>query len=304
MLYWSKSLILRMNLKSKLIVFLLIASDIVLIGYLFLHNKTVAVFQPIGSIALQERNVFFFAAALGLSVIIPIVIAIFIIAWKYRADNPKAKYTPDWHENKKLEIFRWSLMCIVIGILAVVTIHVAHSLDPFKPIRSETKPITIQVIALQWRWLFIYPEQHIATINYAAIPEKTPIVFNLTADAPMNSFWVPQLGGQIYAMAGMSTQTHLMANTIGIFYGSNAEISGKGFADMHFQVQAMKEKDFNVWANKIHNSPEKLTSFVYTQLAKPTDDSRRRYFKLSDDSLYNDVMMKYMEPNASLNNKY
>jgi cytochrome o ubiquinol oxidase subunit 2 len=292
-----------MNLKAKVIIFLLIVTDVILIAYLFLRDRTVAVFQPSGLIAIEERNVFFFAAALGLSVIVPIVLAIFFIAWKYRADNPKAKYTPDWHANKKLEVFRWSLMCLVIGILAVVTVFVAHSLDPFTPLKSETKPITIQVVALQWRWLFIYPNQHIATINYAAIPEKTPVIFNLTADAPMNSFWVPQLGGQIYAMAGMSTQTHMMANTTGTFYGSSAEISGKGFANMRFAVQSMAPKDFNAWVNQIQNSPEKLTSRVYTQLAKPNEDSRQRSFTLDDNNLYNNIMMKYMEPGYSIQTK-
>jgi cytochrome o ubiquinol oxidase subunit 2 len=285
-----------MGLREKFIIFILIVTDVILIAYLFLRDKTIAVFQPSGLIAMQERNVFFFAAALGLSVIVPIVLAIFVIAWKYRADNPKAKYTPDWHENKKLEIFRWTLMCLVIGVLAVVTVFVAHSLDPYAPIKSETKPLTIQVVALQWRWLFIYPDQHIATINYAAIPEKTPVIFNLTADAPMNSFWVPALGGQIYAMAGMSTETHLMSNTTGTFYGSNAEISGKGFADMRFAVQAMTSKDFDTWVSQIKNSPEKLTPEVYTKLAKPTEDSKQRSFTLADDTLYNDIMMKYMEP--------
>lgn len=286
-----------MGFKSKIIVVIFVVTDAVLLLYLFLRNKTIDVFQPSGLIAIQERNVFFFAAALGLSVIVPIVLAIFVIAWKYRADNPKAKYTPDWHENKKLEIFRWSLMCLVIGILAVVTVFVAHSLDPFTPIKSETKPLTIQVVALQWRWLFIYPEQHIATINYAAIPEKTPVIFNLTADAPMNSFWVPALGGQIYAMAGMSTQTHLMADTTGTFYGSNAEISGKGFANMRFAVQSMTTKDFDAWVENTQNSPEKLTRDTYTQLAKPNEDSKQHSFTVSDDTLYNEIVLKYMEPN-------
>lgn len=288
-----------MDIKVKFAIFLFIVTDAILVGYLFLRNKTIAVFEPAGTVALQERNVFVFAILLGLSVVVPIVLFTFFIAWKYRADNQTAKYAPDWDQSWGIEIFRWGLLCGVIGILAVVTFIVAHTLDPYKPLASNIKPVNIQVVALQWRWLFIYPEQHIATIDYIAIPEKTPVNLELTADAPMNSIWIPQLVGQIYAMAGMSTKTHLMVNTPGKFQGSDAEISGKGFAGMKFFVQSMNGEDFNSWVAKVKQSPKKLTRAEYEKLAKPSTNTGVSYYVLQDDNLYNEIMMKFMGPPGS-----
>jgi cytochrome o ubiquinol oxidase subunit 2 len=152
------------------------------------------------------------------------------------------------------------------------------------------------VIALDWKWLFIYPEQRIATVNYVAFPEKTPVNFQITADAPMNSFWIPQLGGQIYAMPGMSTKLHLMADRTGEFRGSSANISGEGFAGMTFTAKSDTSAGFDRWVKSIKQSPNQLSLGTYDQLAKPSQDNPPMYYSLKEHNLYDIVVMKFMEP--------
>ena len=159
----------------------------------------------------------------------------------------KAKHAPDWEHNYIAEYCWWGVPIVIIVILAVTTWKSSHDLNPFKPIESEKKPLAIQVVALHWKWLFIYPEQGIATVNFVQFPEKTPINFEITSDAPMNSFWIPQLGGQIYAMPAMRSKLHLIANEIGSFRGVSANISGKGFAGMTFTAKSSSEEDFDAW---------------------------------------------------------
>jgi cytochrome o ubiquinol oxidase subunit 2 len=291
-----------MNTNSKLIIGGFIVIDILLVLWLFLNRLHLPVLNPAGTIAIHERNIIFFLGGLGLLVIIPIVLFTFFTAFKYREENKKNKYTPNWNKSLKIEIFRWSLMSVVIGIFAVTTWIVAHTLDPYRPLDVKTKPVNIQVVALQWRWLFIYPEQNIATINFIEFPEKTPVNFELTADAPMNSFWIPDLGGQIYAMSGMSTRTHFMANSVGEFPGSDAEISGKGFADMRFTAKSVTQKDFNDWVKSIQTSAKPLTFEKYKILAKPSTDSAKTYYTLGDKNLYNKIINQFMAPNSDMSN--
>lgn len=283
-----------MSKKSRFIVTILIIVNVLTAGYILLHGKNIALLHPAGTIALKERGALFFVAALGLSLIIPILIAAFVIAFHYREGNPKAVYQPMWNRSKKLEIFRWGLLSTVIGILCIFIWQVAHDLDPYKPLTSPVKPVRIQVVALQWRWLFIYPEYHIATINTLIIPEKTPINFELTADAPMSSFWIPNLSGQIYSMAGMSTKTHLLASTTGEFPGYNAEISGVGFANMRFTAKVVTDKDFTDWIRSSEKSGQSLTFEKYKQLAKPSTDTKNMIFRLVDQNLYNKIMMQFI----------
>ena len=196
-----------------------------------------AVLDPKGFIAFEERDLLYITALLMLTVVVPVLVLAVVICWKYRAGNKKAKYEPEWDKSWALELVWWGFPCIIVALLSVLTVKSCLDLDPFKPLESDVKPLKIQVVALQWKWLFIYPEQKIATINFVQFPEKTPINFELTADAPMNSFWIPQLGGQIYAMPGMSTKLHLIANEAGSYRGSSSNISGNGFAGMIFTAK-------------------------------------------------------------------
>src|SRR5580700_9838221 len=186
---------------------------VVILGFLsvagwYLHHTNIPVLEPKGPVGLQERNLLFFGAALSLVVVIPVFTMLFFITWKYREGNTKAKYSPDFDHSRIAETIWWLIPAVLITILSVVGWNSSHTLDPYRPLSSKTPQMTIQVVALDWKWLFIYPQQHIATVNMVQFPKNTPINFEITSDSVMNSFWIPQLGGQIYSMPGMSTQLH------------------------------------------------------------------------------------------------
>jgi cytochrome o ubiquinol oxidase subunit II len=186
-------------------------------------------------------------------------------------------------------------------VLAIITAVSTHALDPYKPLRSEKEPVKVQVVALEWKWLFIYPDQGIATVNYLNIPEDTPVELTITADAPMNSFWVPALAGQVYAMTGMSTKLHFMADSTATHNGSSANLSGDGFADMRFKVNAMTQDDFNAWIQQSMASSDWLTPASYEELEKPSKAVPEKTYGLVQGNIYDDVIMKYMGETNSQN---
>lgn len=252
-----------------------------------------------GTIAHQQRDLLLITFGLGMLVVIPVLWLLFAIAWKYRATNTKAKYEPDMEGNVKLEALWWGIPFLIILVLAVITYFTSHSLDPYKKLESSKEAVEVQVIAMEWKWLFIYPQKNVATLNYLNIPEDTPINFTITSDAPMNSFWIPSLGGQVYAMSGMSTKLHLMADSVGTYNGSSANISGDGFADMRFKVHSLSETDFSRWLLKSANSKDLLTEDSYTTLAEPSKGNPETTYMLIDNELYNKVIMKYMSPGST-----
>ncbi len=254
------------------------------------------VLEPAGLVASKERRLIIIAVALSMIVVVPVFGMTIAIIWKYRAGNPKATYHPDWDNSRLAETIWWGVPTLIILVLSVLTWQSSHELDPYRALASDTKPLTVQVIALQWKWLFLYPDQHIASVNYLQLPVHTPINFEVTSDAPMNSFWIPQLGGQIYAMTGMSTQLHLVADKLGSYMGVSANISGTGFAGMHFTAVASSQADFDQWAKHAQSSSEKMTAATYAALAKPTQNVPPASYALSDKDLYNAVIMKYMGP--------
>jgi cytochrome o ubiquinol oxidase subunit 2 len=273
-----------------------------LIAVSLMHASDLAVLNPRGTIAQQQFNLILFTASLSLVIVIPVFALTFYIVWKYRvgnkASNKKAKYTPDWDGNRVLEGIWWLVPLLLISILAVVTWKTSHSLDPYKALSSDKKPVTVQVIALQWKWLFIYPEQHIASVNYVQFPKDTPVNFEITADAPMNSFWIPQLGGQVYAMSGMATQLHLQASQVGEYKGSSANLSGEGFSGMTFIAKATTQSHFDSWVKAMQEVPEKLDHATYDKLAAPSKDMPPTYYSSADPQLYDTVIMKYMTPGS------
>lgn len=278
------------------IVAVLVTGIIVTVFIFVTHGRDIPVLDPQGPIAMQERNLILFTVALGLFVVIPVFIMLFSIAWRYRATNTKAKYQPDFANHKGLEALWWGIPCLIILILAITAVIYTHKLDPYKSLESNVKPVKVQVVALDWKWLFIYPDRGVATLNYLNIPKDTPINFTITSDAPMNSFWVPALSGQIYAMSGMSTQLHLIADSVGSYYGSSANISGEGFADMHFKVNSMEPSDFSSWIKKAAKSNKVLDSNTYVTLFKQSRGDPETTYALMDTNLYNKVIMKYMSP--------
>jgi cytochrome o ubiquinol oxidase subunit 2 len=274
----------------------LVMLGIILLAYI--HRADISVLNPQGIIALQERGVFIATLALSAIVVVPIFIMLFAFAWKYRADSPKAiaKHSPNWdHDSWWTEEFVWWLVpgAIVI-VLAVIAWQSSNQLDPYRPIVSQNAPVTVQVIALDWKWLFIYPQQNIATVNYLEIPENTPIHFDITADAPMNSFWIPSLGGQIMAMAGMTNQLYLLAAHTGTFRGLSANISGEGFSGMNFPVKSVSQIDFESWVSSVRSQQSTLNSATYAALSEPSSNVPPGYYSSIDPQLYTATIMKYM----------
>jgi len=210
---------------------------------LMLSGCNTALMDPKGAIGLEQRTLILTAIGLMLIVVIPVIIMAFAFAWKYRASNTNAKYSPNWSHSNKIEAVVWTVPIIIIAILATITWKTTHELDPFKPIVSDQKTLTVEVVSLDWKWLFIYPEQGIATVNELVIPKDVPVQFKVTSDSVMNSFFIPQLGGQIYAMAGMQTQLHLIANEAGTYKGISSNFSGRGFSGMKFNTIATPTRE-------------------------------------------------------------
>jgi cytochrome o ubiquinol oxidase subunit II len=282
--------------KFKFVIFVLLFLGAGAYALLFLLNTDIAVLNPKGMIAAKERTLIIVATLLMLVVVIPVFILTFFFAWKYRASNPKAKYAPDWDHNRVAESIWWAIPCVIVLVLAIITWKGTHELDPFKPIDTGAKPIKIQVVALDWKWLFIYPEQKVASVNFVPFPEKIPIVFEITSDAPMNSFWIPQLGGQVYAMPGMRSKLHLIASEEGSFRGSSANLSGRGFARMTFVAKSTSEADFAKWVQSIHESQQGLNLEEYHRLVEPSIDHQAVSYALKEEDLFDQIVMKYMMP--------
>ncbi len=256
-----------------------------------------AMFDAKGAIASEQARLIVIAFILMLLIVVPVIIMTAVIAWRYRASNKAATYDPTWSHSTKLEIFCWGIPCIIILILGIITWITSHSLDPYRSLDSKVKPVTIQAIALDWKWVFIYPEQGIATINYIEIPVDTPISFEITSQGPMNSFWVPQLGGQIYAMAGMRTRLHLIANVPGVYDGNSANYSGQGFAEMLFKVKAESSNEFAAWVETVKNSSsESLSEEKFNSLIAPSSAVPVQYFSSVATNIFNDEVMKFMMP--------
>ena len=258
----------------------------------------IAVLFPQGIIGLEQRNLLLIIQAIMLLVIIPVYVLTFVFSWRYRSTNPKATYDPDLVDNKLAEIIWWGIPCVLTLIIAVLTWIKTFELDPFKPIASDKKPLTIQVVALQWKWLFLYPEENIASVNFLQFPQNTPLHFEITADAPMNSFWIPQLGGQIYAMPKMKTELNLIANDVGDFRGSSANISGEGFSGMHFIARSSSEEEYREWIKSAKQSNGQLSADTYRALAAPSRDNPVALYQLEDKDLFNQIIMKYMRPSS------
>jgi cytochrome o ubiquinol oxidase subunit 2 len=266
----------------------------------YLAHTNIPVLEPRGIIADKERSLIVFALLLSLVVVIPVYTLLFVFAWRYREGNTKARYSPNLAGSRKLETLWWLIPSLLILILSMVTWRSSHELDPYKPLVSSVAAINVQVVALDWKWLFIYPQQHIASVNLLEFPVGTPVNFEITSDAPMNSFWIPQLGGQIYAMPGMSTQLHLMASSTGDFRGSSANISGDGFAGMDFTARAASEGSFNDWVQTVQDSPQSLSQQRYDQLARASENNAIAYYSAPANNLYDTIVLKYMVPQSEL----
>jgi len=266
---------------------------------LLIHTVNIPVLEPQGSIGHKQRNLIYFALALSLIVVIPVYTMLILFASRYREEK-KNTYEPTWDHNNKLEVTWWLIPAALITILSIVTWNSSHSLDPYRPISSPNQPLQVQVVALQWRWLFLYPEQGVASINHLQLPANRPINFTVTSEGPMNSFWIPQLGGQIYAMSGMVSQLHLEADKPGDYFGVSANISGSGFATMKFLTRVGSQDAFDDWIDQARQSNRQLDFASYQQLAKPNRDSRVALFASTQDNLFEDIRMNSMGHSHSI----
>jgi len=252
-----------------------------------------ALLDPKGSIGVAEKALIWTSVWTMLIVVVPVILLTLWFAWHFRATNRNAAYSPKWSHSTAIEVVVWTIPAIIILCLGILTWRTTHELDPYKPLESNAKPINVEVVALDWKWLFIYPDLGIATVNQLAVPVGTPVNFVITSDSVMNSFFIPRLGSQVYAMAGMQTRLHLVADEVGNYTGLSANYSGAGFSDMKFRTLAKSPQDFDAWVKQVKASSESLSMDQYATVAKPSEKAPVEYFSSVDSKLFNNIIAKY-----------
>ena len=263
------------------------------------HPAHWPVLDPAGPVGLGERNLILVVIGLMLLVVIPVFVMTFWFAWRYRASNRQAVYAPDWDDSSVLSLLFWLVPGILVAILGDIAWFSSHTLSPYEPIDTAVEPLNIQVVALDWKWLFIYPAQHIASVNRVVLPVGVPVDFRITSDTVMNSFFIPRLGGQIYAMAGMETLLHLLADQPGTWYGENTQYSGRGFPFQHFEAVALPESDFAAWVKTVQDRHHPLDTISYARLASPSVRNAVVEYSPVKPQLFEDVMGKYVHVGAA-----
>lgn len=246
-----------------------------------------------GPIADAESALMWRAFILMLLVVVPVIALTLFFAWRYRASGGTGKYRPDWDRSPIVEITVWGIPIVMIGILATWVWDKTHSLDPYKPLPGA-EPLRIEAIALDWKWLFIYPDLNVAVINQLAFPVGQPLSFRITSEVALNSFMIPALGGQIYAMAGMETQLNLQANEIGTMQGRNMQFSGDGFAGQTFDALSLSQDDFDAWVRELKQSDEHLNAASFADISKPSTDAPVRYFSTVPPDFFSNRVAHFM----------
>ncbi|NBU33941.1 cytochrome ubiquinol oxidase subunit II [bacterium] len=282
-----------LRLRWVLVLFLTFLASLSLLLFYLVQGKNIALLHPRGYIAHQQYSLMLFVVAILLIIGIPALVTLYIVAWRYRESNPKTVMS-EHKASKSLVATIWIVPTFFMIVISVVMWPATHKLAPQKSIASENKPLTIQVISLRWKWLFLYPEQGIATVNFIQLPINTPVEFEMTADeVPMSSFWIPNLGGQLYTMTSHVNRLNLMANTIGDYPGSTPEINGAGFTGMKFTARVSSDADFNQWVKKTSQSQNILDQNSYKELLKPSEANPVVLYSDFDGTLYDSVIMKY-----------
>ena len=256
----------------------------------------IGVLNPAGPVGAGERIILYDSVAIMLAIVIPTMACTVFFAWWFRASNTRAKYRPEWSYSGRLEMLVWSIPTLVVLFLGGIAWESSHDLDPAVPLAGQTEPLQVQVVSLDWKWLFIYPQQHVASVNQLIIPAGVPIHFELTSATVMNSFFVPQLGSQIYTMAGMATELNLLADHPGDYGGMSAQFSGDGFSDMRFTVTAMPQAQFNAWVGTAHGSPP-LDAITYAALTADHTSTNAMTFGSVIANLFHDILV--MRPIAA-----
>jgi cytochrome o ubiquinol oxidase subunit 2 len=270
----------------------------VAVAFLAAGCDRAVVLNPKGPIADAERGLLIDAFSVMLIVIVPVIVMAFLFAWRYRASNRGARYEPTWSYSAKIDAFVWLVPALIVIAVGILVWRSTHKLDPYREIASDAPPLDIQVVAQDWKWLFIYPEQGIAVVNQMAIPSGRPISLRITSDTVMNSFYVPALAGQIYAMAGMQTRLQMLANAPGRFVGRNTQYSGGGFSDQFFEVLATSPADFDAWVAKARQAPAKLDAATYAKLAEKSRLVPIAYYSAIEPRLFDSIIDKYSHAHA------
>jgi len=263
---------------------------------LLLSGCDLGVLDPKGPIGDANLQILIDSVAIMLAIVVPTVIATLAVAWWFRSSNTRAQYLPDFEYSGSLELIVWAIPLLTILLLGGVAWVGSHDLDPAKPIESTEEPLNVQVVSLDWKWLFIYPDQHVASVNRLVIPAGVPIHFSLTSGSVMTAFFTPQLGSMIYTMNRMRTQLFLAAHEPGTFRGLATQLSGDGFADMHFDVVAKTSPEFYDWLGQARASGEDLTSARYIELSKQSVLPEPITFKTVEDGLFDKILDQTLPP--------
>ncbi|HIW34404.1 MAG TPA: ubiquinol oxidase subunit II [Candidatus Paenibacillus intestinavium] len=275
----------------KLSALLIVAMVLILSGC----SEQYLVLDPKGPIASAQADLILLTAIICAVIAIPVIAMTAVIAWRYRdRSNSKAKYKPYWEHSFKLEAIWWGIPIVAIAFLAIVTVNYTHKLEPSVAIQSENAPIEIQVTSLDWKWLFTYPDEEIATVNYVKFPVDTPVVFKLTSDMAMNSFWIPSLGGQLYTMSGMAMTLNLLADEEGTYYGSGANFTGKDFAQMTFDADVTTKEEYDRWVQEVKDTEVALTAEGVEELKVPGRSEVVQFSSFPENVFY-DIMLQYVE---------
>ena len=270
-----------------------------------LSGCNTVVMKPSGDIASQQAHILVVSTLLMLIIIVPVILLTILFAWRYRKNNTSATYVPNWDHSTMLELIIWGGPLLIIIALGLITWISTHTLDPYRPlsridanrvVAPNTKPLTVEVVALDWKWLFIYPELGIATVNDLAAPIDVPIRFKITASTVMNSFYIPALAGQIYAMPSMETSMHAVINKAGDYDGFSANYSGAGFSDMRFKFHGMSPADFERWVARAKSNPAVLNKTDYVELVKPTTRDPARFYGHVDSDLFHAIVNRCIAP--------
>jgi cytochrome o ubiquinol oxidase subunit 2 len=268
-----------------------------LISVATLGGCSEGVLDPQGPIASAERQILFNSLGIMLAIVIPTILAILGVAFWFRSSNSRALYMPDFNYSGRLEMIVWSIPAMTVLLVGGVAWVGAHDLDPRRAISSTLKPVIVQVVSLDWKWLFIYPDQGIASVNRLTVPVGRPISFELTSSGVMNSFFLPQLGSQIYTMTGMATHLRLQADHPGSYPGLSAQFSGDGFADMRFTVDAVPAEQFAQWATATRSTGPALNSETYADLAKPSEAVAPFTYRAVAPDLFTGILSSALRPN-------
>jgi cytochrome o ubiquinol oxidase subunit 2 len=255
------------------------------------------ILDPVGPVAAAEKTILINSTAIMLAIIIPTMIATIVFAWWFRAGNRKAKYLPDWEYSGAIEMVVWAIPALTIMLLGGIAWIGSHDLEPSKPLPSKSPPLQVEVVSLDWKWLFIYPDQGIATVNKLVVPAGTPVSFRLTSATVWNVFFVPQMGTMIYTMPRMTTRLNLQADRLGNFNGLSAHFSGDGFPGMQFQVQSLPPDQFAMWAQGSRGKGLVLDGRGYAALSKPSSYVKPMTYGAVAPGLFDAIVANRVPPN-------